>query len=186
MAGFAFSWMITLYPRALTQAVIGLIYFGWRLWLERSKDTLSNHHLIVSLVSQALAFEAIFLAAAIWDVPKILLLGLVWLAAFAPSYHLLAKRQDRAAGLLATAWGLISAEIAFITLTWLVSYTIFDGYFIVPQPAIILTVLAYSFGSIYLAQRQGQLGRYRLAEYLGIGLVIILIVISGTTWRGSL
>jgi hypothetical protein len=186
IAGFSASWMIALYPRALTQIGVAVAYLLWRAWLENHSERLAHRNLVIALATQAFAFEAIFLAAAIWDVPKIVLLTLVWVAAYSCTYHLLVQRQDRAAGLLAAAWALIATEVSWVCLAWLVSYTILQGYFIVPQPAIILTVMGYCFGSIYLAQRQNQLGRRRLAEYLIITLAIILIVVAGTTWKGSL
>lgn len=186
LAGIAAVLMIAVYPRVISQAAVGIAYLGWRIWLDQYTKRAADRNLITTLIGQAIVFESIFLAAAIWNIPKIVVLGLVWLAAFAGSYQLLISRQERTAAVLAAAWALIATEVAWVTLSWLVSYTILAGYFIVPQPAIILTVLAYSFGSIYLAQRQNQLGKKRLAEYLIIGLIIILIVIGGTNWKGSL
>lgn len=186
LAGVSTVLMIAVYPRVLSQAVVGIAYLGWRFWLDQYTKRAADRNLVTTLIGQAIVFESIFLAASIWDVPKIVVLVMVWLAAFAGSYHLLISRQERTAAVLAAAWALIATEVAWVMLSWLVSYTILSGYLIVPQPAIILTVLAYSFGSIYMAQRQNQLGKKRLTEYLLIGLVIILIVIGGTNWKGSL
>jgi hypothetical protein len=69
---------------------------------------------------------------------------------------------------------------------WLFTYTTAGGYLLVPQPALVLTALAYVFGSIYVAQREGKLSRGRLTEYLLIGLILIAIVAIGTSWRGSI
>jgi hypothetical protein len=186
LAGVAAVLMIAVYPRVISQAMVGIGYFGWRLWLDQYTKRSADRNLVTTLIGQAIVFESIFLTAAIWNVPKIVVLAMVWLAAFSGAYHLLTSRQERTAAVLAAAWALIATEVAWVTLSWLVSYTILSGYVIIPQPAIILTVLAYSFGSIYLAQRQNQLGKKRLTEYLIIGLIIILIVIGGTNWKGSL
>ena len=186
LAGIAAVLMIAVYPRAISQLVTAAAYFGWRIWLEQYTKRTAERNLISTLVGQAIIFESIFLMAALWDAPKIVTLVLVWLGAYSGIYHLLRQRQERTAALLAAAWALIAVEVAWVTLSWLVSYTILSGYLIVPQPAIILTILAYSFGSIYLAQRQNKLGRKRLTEYLLIGLFIILVVIAGTTWKGSI
>lgn len=186
LAGLATILSITAYPRAIPQAGAGIIYLIWRIWLEQYTKRADDRNLITTLLGQAFVFEGIFLTAALLDVPKIVTLLLVWAAAFAGAYHLLTQRQERTAAVLAAAWALIALEVSWVTLNWLVSYTVLNGYLIVPQPAIILTVLAYCFGSIYLAQRQNQLGRKRLTEYLIIGLCIILVVIVGTTWKGSI
>ncbi len=186
LAGIAAVLMIAVYPRVVSQIVVSIGYLAWRIWLDQYTKRAADRNLITTLIGQAIIFESIFLTAAIWDIPKIVVLAMVWLAAFAGSYHLLLARQERTAAVLAAAWALIATEVSWVTLSWLVSYTILGGYLIVPQPAIILTVLAYSFGSIYLAQRQNQLGKKRLTEYLIIGLIIILVVVVGTNWKGSL
>ncbi|MEO7617993.1 MAG: hypothetical protein ABIS59_04095 [Candidatus Saccharibacteria bacterium] len=186
LAGVAAVLSITAYPRAIPQAGAGILYLFWRIWLEQYTKRADDRNLLTTLLGQAFIFEAIFLTAALLDMPKIITLLLVWAAAFAGAYHLLTQRQERTAGVLAAAWALIALEVSWVTMNWLVSYTVLNGYLIVPQPAIILTVLAYCFGSIYLAQRQNQLGRKRLTEYLIIGLCIILVVIAGTTWKGSI
>lgn len=178
--------MIAVYPRAISQAGAAIVFLAFRIWLDQYTKRAADRNLLTALIGQAIIFESIFLTAAIWDVPKIVILGLVWLAAFTGAYHMLTQRQERTAAVLSAAWALIAVEVSWVMLSWLVSYTILSGYLIVPQPAIILTVLAYCFGSIYLAQRQNQLGRKRLSEYLVIGLVIIIVVIAGTTWRGSI
>jgi hypothetical protein len=186
LAGAAAILSITAYPRAIPQAGVGILYLLWRIWLEQYTKRAADRNLLTTLLGQAFIFEGIFLTAALLEVPKIVTLLLVWAAAFAGAYHLLMQRQERTAAVLAAAWALIALEVSWVTLNWLVSYTVFNGYLIVPQPAIILTVLAYCFGSIYLAQRQNQLGRKRLTEYLIIGLCIILVVVAGTTWKGAI
>jgi hypothetical protein len=87
---------------------------------------------------------------------------------------------------MAATWALVCTEISWVLLRWLFTYTVTGGYILVPQPMLILTALAYCFGSIYVSQRKGSLSRARLTEYLLIGLILIAIVVTGTPWRGSL
>jgi len=68
---------------------------------------------------------------------------------------------------------------------WLITYTMRGGYVLVPQPALILTALSYVFGSVLASSRQGNLSRARLAEYMLIALVLVVIVVIGTSWRGN-
>jgi hypothetical protein len=56
----------------------------------------------------------------------------------------------------------------------------------VPQPALVLVALAYCMGSIYTSAKQGKLSFSRLVEYLVIGLILVGMVIMGTSWRGSI
>jgi hypothetical protein len=184
-AGLSATLLIALYPRALSQIALALAYAGWRIWLGRVKPGTSSQ-IIAVFVNQLLLFESLFLMAAIWHPARVIVLALIWVTSFVLIYQVLESRQDRSAGVLASAWALVVAEAAWVFLAWLVSYVIAGGYAVVPQPTIVLGGLAYCAGSIYLAQRQGRLSRGRLSEYLVITLVLIVIVIAGTAWRGTI
>lgn len=184
-AGLSAALLIALYPRALSQIAIALAYAGWRYWLVQVRAN-SSAQIAATLVNQILIFESLFLMAAIWQPSRVLTLILLWVASFGLVYALLKTRDDRSAAVLAAAWALVVCEAAWVFLAWLVSYVIAGGYVVVPQPTIVLGGLAYCAGSIYLAQRQGRLSRTRLSEYLAITLVLIVIVIVGTGWRGTI
>lgn len=183
--GASVAVLIALYPRAISQLVIAVAYLGWRIWLGQMKVGSSNQ-LVAALVHQIVLFEALFLAAAIWSPSRVVLLVILWASSFILVYQLLESRGDRGAAVLAAAWALVASEAAWIFLAWLVSYVIAGGYLIVPQATIILGGLTYCAGSIYLAQREGKLSRARLSEYLVIALILVVIVITGTAWRGTI
>ena len=170
----------------LTQVTAAAIYALWRILLAPRADGRVRLGLAGLLVVQAMAFEALFLAAAVWGLPRGVVMAAVWLAVYATTYRELASRGERGAGVLAASWGLVAAEASWLFLTWLVSYITPGTYGIVPQPVVILTGLGYCFGSIYADQRRGRLNRGRLAEYSLIGLVLVWLVIAGTPWRGTL
>lgn len=185
VVGASCALIIALLPKVLAQLGVAGLYAAWRIW-QPHFSAAGPAGLLKLLVVQIFAFEALFLMAAIWRSPRPLLIVLVWVVIYVTTYQALAARGERAAGLLAAAWALTTAEASWIFLTWLVSYVSPGQYIIVPQAALVLSALAYCFGSIYTAQRQGQLNRMRLSEYLLIGLLLIWIVIAGTSWRGSL
>jgi hypothetical protein len=184
-AGMSTVLIIVLLPKALAQLGVAALYGLWRLWQAQAADDRAAG-LARLFVLQALAFEALFLMAAVWHVPRPLMLVLIWLTVYISTYQALAERGERTAGLLAAAWALVATEAAWVFLIWLVSYVVPGQYVIVPQPALVLAALGYCFGNIYAAQRQGSLNRARLTEYLLIGLILIWIVIIGTHWRGSI
>lgn len=183
--GLGMALLIALYPRAISQFALAATYVIWRVWLGRVKvDT--NEQLWAALANQLLLFEALFLAAAIWHPSRVIILVALWVTSFGLIYRLLASRHDRGAAVLAAAWALVVTEAAWIFLAWLVSYVIAGEYLIVPQPTIVLGGLTYCAGSIYLAQRQAKLSRARLSEYLAIALILVVIVVTGTAWRGTI
>jgi uncharacterized membrane protein YdfJ with MMPL/SSD domain len=96
----------------------------------------------------------------------------------------LAAYDDAAVSVLAVTWGLIAAECGWVFSLWQVQYILLNGWFIVPQAAIVLTALGYCLGGIYISHRRSELSRSRLLEYLMIGLALLAIVIAGTKWNG--
>jgi len=185
VVGFAFVIIIALLPKLISQVGAAALYAAWRLWQERfSKD--GDLGMAKLLLVQVVVLESVFLAAAIGHIPGYLVLLLVWAGCFLTVRQALEERGERMAGLMAAVWGVTAAELSWIFVIWLVSYITPGNYLIVPQPVIVLGSLAYCLGSVYAAQRRQQLNKARLTEYLLLGLIIIWIVIAGTTWRGTL
>lgn len=174
---------IAVLPRRASQLALLAGVAVWLAWRARA-DAAATTSYVYLLVVQAVMFEAFFLAAAIWQVPAVITLILVWLGAYLSVYSVLKQRGERTAGVMAATWAVIATEVSWVLLLWLVTYVLQqDGFVMVPQPALILTALAYVFGSILLASRQGTLSRARLAEYLIIGFILVLIVVVETLWR---
>jgi hypothetical protein len=183
--GVSAAVLIALYPRALSQIAIAGTYAIYRLWIA-DEHRRHQYRWPIVMIGQVALFEALFLAAAIWHPEKIYILVAIWVSSFSLVYAILSSYQERAAAVLAAAWALVAAEAAWVFLSWLVSYVIAGGYVVVPQPTIVLSGLAYCAGSIYLAGRQKQLSRARLTEYLIITLILIILVVAGTGWRGTI
>jgi hypothetical protein len=165
--------------------VLSVLLGGWLIWLSHRSVGVKTA-LIVAGINQFLALQAIFLTAAFWDVPDIILLVMAWVSAYLVADRLLIEFQERSRAALATTWALVVAECTWIFAIWLVNYVVVwlePAYLIIPQPAIVLTALGYCFGGIYVSHKEGKLSRGRLVEYLLIGLALLLIVITGTEWN---
>lgn len=184
LLGVSATLIVALVVREATQIAVAALYFLWLLWRERDLASVSTSFVNL-LIVQAAMFEAIFLMAAIWQTPSWVVIALVWAGAYVSVYGTLFKREDRSAGVMAATWGVIAAEVAWVLQLWLITYTMRGGYVLVPQPALILTALAYVFGSILTSSRQGILSRARLTEYLLIAVILVMIVVLGTSWQGG-
>ena len=184
VVGLSATLIIASVPRQATQVAVAVLYGAWLVWRELEPPKAPTK-LVQLLLVQAVMFEAIFLMAAIWPIPSPVILIMVWAGSYFTVYAALIQRGDKSAGVIAATWGVIAAEVSWILLMWLITYTMHGGYVLVPQPALILTALAYIFGSILSSSRQGNLSRGRLGEYMVIGLVLVMIVVLGTSWRGN-
>lgn len=132
-----------------------------------------------------ISLTAAFSAEAIWHWPVVVVLALVYLASLAIALEFFSG-GERAVRALAAAWGLIVVEASLVFSVWLVNYVLPRNLLLVPQPAVVITALGYCFGSIYLAHSASKLSKARLAEYAIIGLCLVIIVIAGTLWNGTI
>lgn len=177
--------LVALLPKFATQIVLGLgLMAGLSIHQSRARNLQDD--LATAGITQFLSTWAIFLGTAIWHWPVTLVLVLVWLSSYTVAAGLMGQREERAKFALAAAWALIAAECAWIFAIWLVNYIVAFGYGVIPQAAVVLTALGYVFGGIYLSHLESKLSRARLIEYLTIGLVLIIIVITGTKWNGAI
>lgn len=133
---------------------------------------------------QFMTLMAVFGAEAVWHWPTVVALAVIYLASVTIALDFFAG--ERAQRALATAWGLIVTEASLIFSIWLVAYVLPRSLLLVPQPAVVITALAYCFGSIYLAHKDSKLTKARLAEYAIIGLCLVVIVLAGTRWNGTI
>lgn len=182
-AALTVAMLLLLAPVLPTVLIIAVLGGAWLSWLRLAPS--QWHPPIVALTNQFLSLWAIFLAAAIWRLPDLVVLVAVWVVSYFISRQMLERLGEKTARLLAAAWALTCAQAAWLFVIWLVNYTLIGGWLIVPQPAVVLTALGYCFGGIYLAHLRSQLSRTRLTEYLLIGLSLMMIVIAGTKWNGS-
>lgn len=182
-AAISIALLLLLAPVLQTVIIMALLGLGWLVWLRLAPR--GWHPPVVALTNQFFSLWAIFLAAAIWRLPNLVVLAAIWGASFLISRQMLQQLGEKTATLLAAAWALTCAQAAWLFAIWLVNYTLLGGWVIVPQPAVVLTALGYCFGGIYIAHLRAQLSRTRLTEYLLIGLSLMMIVIAGTKWNGS-
>jgi hypothetical protein len=176
--------VMTLIPRLASQIGLALAYTLWRWWWatgEAGRASLPN-----LLGLQAMISLAVFLMAVIWGIPAWVLVALLWFLTYSTVLVVLTARREPGAQLLAAAWALIASELAWVLQFWLFTYTAQGGYVMIPQGVLVITALGYCFGSIYISARSGSLSRSRLFEYLAIGLVVIIMVVSGTSWKGAI
>jgi hypothetical protein len=166
------------------QLLLVVGHASWRYYQAAGSDS-PRFPILSAGWLQFISLAAIFTAEAVWHWPIIIVLILGYLTSITIALNFFAA-GERAVRALAAAWGLIVAEASFVFSVWLVQYVMPKGILLIPQSAVVITALGYCFGSIYLAHNTSKLSRARLAEYAIIGLCLIVIVIAGTKWNGSI
>jgi hypothetical protein len=159
---------------------LALIYAAYRLW-----QFVEERPILQGWVGQILTLEAVFVWMAVSGLSRTLGALVVWAVVFVTTREAIAGTAADLAPALAATWALVAAEITWVLSAWLVTYVLFGISLLVPQPTLILTGIGYCFGNIYLAQRQGQLSRWRFAEFILVGAILIAIVVVGTNWKAT-
>lgn len=169
------------YPASVWLKLIpaGLLV-AYRVWLLAERRPVAQ-----AWALQVLGLEALFVWMAVGGMSRTWGAILVWVLAYLTTREAIASTAGEMASTLAATWALVAAEIGWVLSAWLVTYVLFGLGWLIPQPALVLSGIGYCFGSIYLAQRQGQLNRWRFAELIAVGAILIIIVVVGTNWRAT-
>jgi hypothetical protein len=169
---------------ALSQLILSVLLAAWIAWWHYFARGPKSAYIALGL-SQFSATSAIFLAAAFWHWPAVVVLITMWVSSYVIALWYMSLRGESAAHLLAATWALIVAEASWVFNIWLVNYVLGGGYVIVPQAAVVILGLGYCYLSIYLAHVQKTLSRRRLVEYIVIIGILLAIVVAGTRWNGA-
>lgn len=140
---------------------------------------------IGALGLQFISLAALFNAAQVWRWSAPVVMVLAWGSAWLVARGFLLAMEDTQAALLAGVWSLAVAELSWVLSWWMIVYLSPGAFLILPQPALLVTGLAYVLGGIYRLHRQGQLSRSRLVEYLVVASLLLVIILAGTSWTGS-
>lgn len=133
--------------RALLVAALTALYIGWLLFVKpRSKRV----YVVIQAGSAIfLGTTALFTVAYNWPV-SLVVLGM-WLIGYTAARHILSSYDDETHSLfLGLVWGLILAEIAWVSYHWAIAYPlpIFPAL-LVPQVAIIATLVSFLIYKVY-------------------------------------
>lgn len=150
------------------QITLGIIY---ALWLIAVKPKHSEAMVgFQALASQIVGITAIFFVSQ--SFPLVVTMLLTFVVAFASARQALGLYEEKDQDLLATVWGLLAMELAFVSWHWSVSYQI-TPLIRVPQMAIISAVVSVIAYRVYRAWQNDQAVTW---DELGYPVVFTLAV----------
>ena len=162
----------------LIQSLVAGFYY---IWLVAIKPLKSHVGVATqSAVCQFLGLNVIFLLGR--DIPASAVVVLAWLIAFVSADHLISAFHEKAHFIITLSWALIVAQLSWLFWRWLIVYSFFGDRILLPQAPIVITLLGYIFGSMYIDHTQTKLGRRRLIEYVILTFGLSIILIFGTQW----
>ncbi len=138
-------------PKFLVLSTITLAYIGWLLFIKpRSKRVFVTAQAGIALFS---GLAALFTVSYNWPVSAVVLFA--WLAGYAAARHALSTYDDETHSLLlGLIWGLVIAEISWLSYHWAIAYPLpIISSIMVPQIALIATFVSFlaykSYDSFY-------------------------------------
>lgn len=158
------------------QLLLTILYIAWLLLLKpRSKRSLVILQGAVGMVS---GVAALMYVSYDWYASAVILV--MWVIGFSAARHVLLAYNEPHARLFATIWGLLLAEIGWISYHWTIAYTLPFTNLMIAQAAIIVGFIGFmaerSYAS-YNAHGEVKFGEIVLPLLLGISSISLLLTV---------
>ena len=128
-------------PKFLVLSAITLAYIGWLLFIKpRSKRAFVTAQAGIALFS---GLAALFTVSYNWPVSAVVLFA--WLVGYAAARHTLSTYDDETHSLfLGLVWGLVIAEISWVSYHWAIAYPLpIISSIMLPQVALVATLVSF-------------------------------------------
>ena len=137
--------LIYIIPSLVVQICLAIIYAIWLIFVKHGS---SRKMIVVQATAiQFVGLWALFTIAHFLALPLVLL-G-CFIIGFSTARHvLLSYDEEDSRTLLAMIWGVLVAEIGFVTFHWTLAYGFFD-ILLIPQVSVLVTLLSMIFLSCY-------------------------------------
>lgn len=175
------SFILLAYAAGTTMLPVHIaLVVGYAIWLifikPRSSETFT---IIQALTAVLLGTTAATIFAAITD--SIVLVVACFVIGYAASNHFLIQNSENDPALISLACGLVFSEIAWISHSWLILYTLGTTGICFSQLSIILSVLTYTYFQICDAstKHRGKLRLHEVALPLIFCLLVIIVLVIG-------
>lgn len=157
--------------------ILAVGYTAWLLFLKPRSSGLANE--LQSLVTVFLGTTATTMLFASSN--SIFMVLLCFLIGFSASRHVLVQSDENEFGLLTLATGLISAEIAWLCNSWLIVYTFGTTGIVVPQIAVILTIINFIANRVFKSSVEHD-GKINFQEIAAPAIFSILLIAILVIW----
>ncbi len=177
-----FSLVLITYFSGTTLMPIHYILAGlFIIWLVIIKPiTKEIGNLIQSFFAIVLGTTAAVLLSA--NLNSVLIIILEFIIGYGASRHILCQNSSsKDFGFTAMLCGLIFAEISWLSHSWLIIYSYGTTGIILPQLAVILSIVAFAFHKVYeeTIRRDGELKFKNVALPVIFGIVTIAVIVIG-------
>lgn len=155
------------------------LQLGWAalygIWLVFIKPG-SNIFMVSTqaLIGQAVGLVALYIA---WmQAPMFGIVIATWVVTYLSARHFFTSFEDQYTPLYAQSWGYFAAALTWVLSHWLLFYGV------IPQPALLLTVIGSSLAGMYYLQESDRLTPLLRKQFMFIMFAVVLVVIVLSDW----
>lgn len=156
-------------------AVLGIGYTVWLLFVKpRSSEVAAE---IQSLIAVFLGTTAVTMLFASSN--SIFMVLACFVIGYAASNHILVQSEANDYGLTTLSCGLINAEVAWLSNSWLIVYTFGTSGIIVPQLSIILTIFSFATNRVFksIIKNEGKINFSEIATPVIFSILVVAIIV---------
>lgn len=157
---------------AALQLMWAALYGVWLVFIKPG----SNLFMVSTqaLIGQAVGLVALYVA---WlQAPMLGIVLATWVVTYLSARHFFSSFEDQYTPLFAHGWGYFAAALTWVLSHWLLFYGV------IPQPALLLTVIGSSLGGMFYLSETDRLGAKMRMQFMFIMFAVVLIVIVLSDW----
>lgn len=176
-----FSFVLLAYCAGSTLLPVHLVLMaGYAIWLIFIKPRSSAVFTVIqAIIAILLGVTTASIFAAISD--SAILVISTFIIGFAASHHVLIQGEDHDTTFISLIFGLFFAEIAWLSHSWLIIYTIGSTGICLSQLSLILSVLAFAYLEVQeaITKRQNRLKFTDIALPVIFSICVVIVLVIG-------
>jgi hypothetical protein len=154
------------------QLAIAAFYAVWLIFIKPGSSIMSVS--LQALVSQAVGMVALYMS---WTTaPALGIVIATWLISYLSARHFFTSFEDDYNDFYAFTWAYFSAALVWLLGHWLLFYGI------LPQPALLLSVLGFGLAGMYYLDEKDRLTPLVRRQIMFIMFAIVLVVLVFSDW----
>lgn len=157
----------------VTKLTITVLYIAWMLFIKPGTSSISVG--VQAMAAQLVGVIALY--GRFSDAKLTTLVFVTWVICYSAARHFMSSFDEPNGRLLSHVWGLFGAQLAWVLSHWILAYGP------VPQIALLLTVIGYSFAVSYYLHATKGLTSSQKNQFIIVSAVLIIIVALFSQWQ---
>lgn len=154
------------------QLGIAALYAIWLIFIKPGSSVLSVS--LQALISQAVGMVAIYMT---WTTaPTLGMVVASWLISYLSARHFFTSFEDDYNDFYAFTWAYFTAALVWLLGHWLLFYGV------IPQPALLLTVLGFGLAGMYYLDYKDRLSSLVRRQIMFIMFAVVVVVLVFSDW----